>query len=379
MKMLIFQAALLLLLALVIVYRLATDNGYATLPAPVVINELTDDSNVQPPQPFMLELLERANAPRPEDADSLPSDINCTATQHIIHISRYLYNRTPFTYRELETADWIVAELLSMGFAPEDIYIQEFCWYDFEVLYWHHNYGDFFLDTFFTEDVAALKQQWGSDNLRADLRSQNIILTIPGQSEKTIIIGAHYDSVLNEGAQDNASGVALLLKSARQKMAQENYHTLKYIFFGAEEIGLRGSQFFVDSMTDQQRENLVFMINADMLIGKAPRLNAAVLQDGAAGENEITKQIAELNNQLDELDILFTNRNVFATSDHLPFFMEEFTIVFLIAHCAEVRELWHTPYDNWDYINRTYPGLTEANMQKFSVLLESMLFNRWRV
>ncbi|UCC30414.1 MAG: M28 family peptidase [Phycisphaerales bacterium] len=62
--------------------------------------------------------------------------------------------------------------------------------------------------------------------------------TYPGQG---YVIGAHYDSVDNPGADDNASGVALVLEAARVLSAYESDYTIRFVAFDREEDGLIGS------------------------------------------------------------------------------------------------------------------------------------------
>ena len=77
--------------------------------------------------------------------------------------------------------------------------------------------------------------------------SQNVVVTKPGDSEKQIIIGAHYDSVqkktevdgvFSTGVDDNGSGTSVTLESALRMIGVDTKYTLKYVFFGAEETGL---------------------------------------------------------------------------------------------------------------------------------------------
>lgn len=105
-------------------------------------------------------------------------------------------------------------------------------------------------------------------NLRLRVQRQpfssgvNIIGTQPGQLPTTIIIGSHYDSVpRSPGADDNASGCAMTLLLARQLSRTKLRHTIRYVFFDAEELGLHGSSYYVRTM----REKCVFMLNFDMV------------------------------------------------------------------------------------------------------------------
>jgi len=96
------------------------------------------------------------------------------------------------------------------------------------------------------------------------INSQNIIAELPGTRPDTIVVGAHYDSAnLNApGAVDNASGVGVLLELARVLSKEPHEDTYQLIFFGAEEYGMIGSQFY----TNQADLSAVrWMINVDMV------------------------------------------------------------------------------------------------------------------
>lgn len=90
----------------------------------------------------------------------------------------------------------------------------------------------------------------------------NIIGIQRGQSAKTFIIGAHYDSVFGTpGADDNASGSAMTLLMAKYLNQRKLKHTIHYVFFDAEERGMIGSNYYAKNM----REQCDFMLNFDMV------------------------------------------------------------------------------------------------------------------
>lgn len=68
-------------------------------------------------------------------------------------------------------------------------------------------------------------------------RAKNIIAQIPGikKPEEIIIVGAHYDTCFNPGANDNASGVAALLELAGLMSKEKNSRTIRFIAFANEE------------------------------------------------------------------------------------------------------------------------------------------------
>lgn len=108
----------------------------------------------------------------------------------------------------------------------------------------------------------------GIDNPK--INGKNLIGYIPGLSEKIIVISAHYDhlGIINgkifNGADDNASGVAGMLKIAAHYAKSKPNYTLIFAAFDAEEFGRVGSHYFIDHLpVDIKRIKL--NINLDMI------------------------------------------------------------------------------------------------------------------
>jgi hypothetical protein len=74
------------------------------------------------------------------------------------------------------------------------------------------------------------------DYVQLKLHTPNIIVTKKGKSDKTIIVGAHYDG---DGSGDNGSSVALAVTTAQHLFDVETECTIKFVFFTAEEVFLR--------------------------------------------------------------------------------------------------------------------------------------------
>ncbi len=90
----------------------------------------------------------------------------------------------------------------------------------------------------------------------------NIIGIQKGRTDRVFIIGSHYDSVsTSPGADDNASGCAMVLLMARHLNKRKLKHTIRYIFFDAEEYGMIGSNYYARNMCEQ----CDFMVNFDMV------------------------------------------------------------------------------------------------------------------
>ena len=93
------------------------------------------------------------------------------------------------------------------------------------------------------------------------------------------MIGAHLDSVpLSPGANDNASGVATVLEVARLLAEVPTARSIHFVAFGAEELGLVGSGYYVATRTLSVRG----MVNLDM-VGHGAQL----LVSNSAGRGEL--------------------------------------------------------------------------------------------
>jgi len=100
------------------------------------------------------------------------------------------------------------------------------------------------------------------------IASANLVATTPeGKSGREVILSAHVDSAGTPGAQDNASGVAVLLELARTLPKLDLPFRLRFVFFGAEELGLLGSRAYVRQHRADLR-NCLFMFNMDSIGGK---------------------------------------------------------------------------------------------------------------
>ncbi|WP_318616819.1 M20/M25/M40 family metallo-hydrolase [Sporosarcina sp. YIM B06819] len=150
--------------------------------------------------------------------------------------------------------------------------------------------------------------------------SQNLIVTkkptndLPKTSD-IIIIGAHYDSVIQSpGASDNASGTAVLLEVARMLKDTPTLLEIRFIFFGSEEKGLAGSESYVNHMTTDEIERTIAMFNLDM-VGSADAGPLTMFTvDG------MPNSATEIGNKANE-DLFGETLTIGSTSqsDHFPF------------------------------------------------------------
>ena len=98
--------------------------------------------------------------------------------------------------------------------------------------------------------------------------SRNVVAEMNNDIEDdgTLVIGAHYDTTPNSpGANDNGSGVAAALVVAEELSDDELPFDLRFVLFGAEEIGLNGSFAYVGGLGEGESENILAMINLDVV------------------------------------------------------------------------------------------------------------------
>ena len=388
------------------------------------------------------------------------------AVDFIEFMNDNLYNRVPFSYRELETAEWIRDQLIEMGYDESAVELQTFTIEDLmglQIGFMGAGFGMYEQFNAFDPDqrlnldsaidaivemviaqenmwIAMTAEQMGitleearimiaesagmsvdfldkfieawaresapwqlgmaevfgllDENTHFRPMSQNVVLTVPGQSERTIIVTAHYCSIMVPGASDNASGVALLLESAYRLLEVDNYFTVVYVFMGAEEIGIYGAYYYVDSLTPAERNNIVLNINADVLIeGPYFFFGAGVLDGWWLEENEITVLIGEIAEMINaNYGTALINAPPLAEmpSDQLAFINNGHTVVALVglarlgAPGYEDFPTWsmypgfgasivHTEFDDFHFINETWPNKIGDAMWTFSLFLDYLL------
>jgi Zn-dependent M28 family amino/carboxypeptidase len=97
--------------------------------------------------------------------------------------------------------------------------------------------------------------------------SHNVIAqTEDGRTDNVVMAGAHLDSV-QEGAgiNDNGSGSAALLETAIQMQKVKPNNAVRFAWWGAEEEGLLGSEYYVDQLTNEEIADIALYLNFDMI------------------------------------------------------------------------------------------------------------------
>jgi aminopeptidase YwaD len=192
------------------------------------------------------------------------------------------------------------------------------------------------------EQGNSLIAQAQSQSLQATLNAntaertvtgRNIIAHRAGVTQPELLLGAHYDSVADSpGANDNASGTAVLLDVARQIAQTPLGERVWFVAFDGEEEGLHGSRAFVQQAQPQFLTGLEGMLNFDM-VGVNSNLRAT-------GSAALTEQI-QLANSSDDAEIATGAAG--GDSDHASFAAANVPVLFFTRG---MEPNYHSPADS---------------------------------
>lgn len=201
------------------------------------------------------------------------------------------------------------------------------------------------------------------------LPQQNIIAILPGTDTETpvLLIMAHYDSrpphlydgiSAAPGADDNASGVALLLEVARLMSTRTWEQTIYFMAFAAEELETQGSHAFVTYALNQGL-NIECAINND-LVGGHTAMPAAVRLFSVGPDSSSSRQLARYAHQINELyfpDFAVLLQNTpdrpQAYGDQREFYAVGIPVIRL-TELDEVEGIRHTARDTADRLDYAY-------------------------
>lgn len=178
-------------------------------------------------------------------------------------------------------------------------------------------------------------------------QSQNVWGIVEGTKYKDscFVFIAHYDhlgkvgDVHFPGANDNASGVAVLLDLAKYYAKNPAEHSVVFIFATGEEVGLLGSKFAAENPYIDL-EKVKFLFNLDMCGTGAT--GVAVIN--GLKEPEAGKLLQEINNENQWFIKVFLGEES-CNSDHCHFVQKGVPAHFLFTYGCEYNE-YHTIYDN---------------------------------
>ena len=209
--------------------------------------------------------------------------------------------------------------------------------------------------------------------------THNILAVLPGKDKRLrneyIVVGSHYDHLgmggegsgsrrpdtlgVHPGADDNASGDAVVLQLARHFKKVRSPRSIIFVFFGAEEQGLVGSKFFLDWMrhADAQRINLpdslkgiVAMVNLDMV----GRMRDHAMSVSGTGTSSSFKAMVEEVAQQSGVHVSCIPDG-YGPSDQASFVAADIPVLFLTTggHME-----YHTPADVPSTLN--YDGMQQT-------------------
>ncbi|MFN2114590.1 MAG: M20/M25/M40 family metallo-hydrolase [Anaerolineae bacterium] len=131
-------------------------------------------------------------------------------------------------------------------------------------------------------------------NLLADIPSP--WADAPGAGDGIVVLGAHLDSVkAGPGINDNGSGAAATLEIALRmaELGVRPHNTVRFAFWGAEELGLLGSDFYVENLSPDERGRHLLNLNLDMIA--SPNYGRFVYDgDGSLGTGSGPEGSAEI-------------------------------------------------------------------------------------
>ena len=169
--------------------------------------------------------------------------------------------------------------------------------------------------------------------------SQNVVAVKPGKSNKIALVGAHYDSVpASPGANDNGSGIAVILTIAKELADHDLPYELRIVLFGSEELGLVGSQHYVSNLTQNEVDRTFVMLNYDA-VGTGG-LEATGDADVVAAINGIAES--------DGFSLGSGSAPPGAASDHTSF--QRVGISAAIIYASDYSRI-HTPNDTIDWVD----------------------------
>ncbi len=251
--------------------------------------------------------------------------------------------------------------------------------------------GHFYVKEYIRQEL----QKWGkvksfefNDNNKT---YENLILNLPSKLNNKvkppILIGAHFDTVIGSpGADDNATGIAVLLELARFFYHYPSNYPIQLVAFDLEEYGLVGSDAYANYLK-QQNIKIRLMISLEMLGYCNPNPNSQIYPPGlkyfypSTGDFialignlstipdliKISGFIRKKNTPCEWLTVPFRGEIVPDTrrSDHAPFWDNNYQAI-MITDTSNLRNPnYHQPSDtldtiDLDFLTGVYQGLAAA-------------------
>ena len=198
----------------------------------------------------------------------------------------------------------------------------------------------------------------------------NVIGYLDNKAPKTVIVGAHFDhlgygaegslhrgdTAIHNGADDNASGVAVLLNLANRLKDTLQKNNYIFIAFSGEEMGLLGSNYFVKNPTIDS-SSMNYMINMDM-VGRLKKDSTLAVY--GTGTSPIFKQTLTAHNSKFKL---IAKESGVGPSDHTSFYLNNTPVLHFFTG---QHEDYHKPGDDSGKLN--YVGMETISNYIFDII-----------
>ena len=210
-------------------------------------------------------------------------------------------------------------------------------------------------------------------NKKKSITGLNVIGFQNNNQDETIVIGAHFDhlgyggkgslhteSEIHNGADDNASGVSIMINLIEQLKDNKLYNYL-FIGFSGEEEGLLGSSYYAKNPTIDLKK-VRYMINFDM-VGRLNK-NKELAINGVGTSSKWNKLLDESNNF--HFKLIKSNPGI-GPSDHTSFYLQNIPVLhFFTGQHVD----YHKPSDDTEKIN--FNGMLSIMMYVKNIISESV-------
>lgn len=228
------------------------------------------------------------------------------------------------------------------------------------------------------EDGDLIKDEMAKGDLTASIKavqytkSQNIIATRTPKNianPEIVYVTGHYDTVpYAPGANDNASGTAMVLEFAKILKSYPIDKEVRFILCGAEEIGLIGSTYYVSQLSQDELDRSIATFNMDMIATSYAECTVLYTNTVDGKSNLVTEEAVKAGARLGN-NILVNKQGT--SSDHKPFGVAGIPAAGFIwaSEAGELEPYYHTPDDNIKM------NISTDRLQQASEIVGAALYN----
>jgi hypothetical protein len=287
---------------------------------------------------------------------AFPSDIRDTSFANSIDFSEYQTNEKISKIIQMINKTLIqhyLEELISIGPRMTGTYGCE-------------KAGSYILKTFRKLNLEANAYLWegfGNRRFPSYYQGYNIEGALHSDNpvtDEVIIFNAHYDTVEDTvGANDDGSGVVGVLAAAYALSHFSFNHTIKFVAFSGEEIGLLGSTYYVKHLYEQN-EDILVEFNADMIGGAHTSEEGRSIRLSYSEDTEWIiegmQNILQSYNTVLNLQITrtypYNRESKRGGSDYFPFILYGYESIAFWQAASDPN--MHTPEDDLSNVNISY-------------------------